>query len=118
MSIVFYSRTADAYTSEHLELMVSVHEELAKVIDTIRKTRETRQVISTSKKTDSPNQLLKPQIGGIVGNSPKLLEALDKISQIAPFDNTVLILGETGVGKEGLANIIHLFVDPKIISRS
>jgi DNA-binding NtrC family response regulator len=107
MSIVFYSRTPDAYTSEHLELMVSVREELTRVIDIIRKTRTTPQVIAKSQKTDSPNQLLKPQIDGIVGNSPKLLEALDKISQIAPFDNTVLILGETGVGKEGLANVIH-----------
>ena len=108
MSIVFYSRTSDSYTSWHLELMVSVREDLAKIIDTIRKTRTTRNVVSKSKRTDSPNQLLRPQIGGIVGKSPKLLEALDKISQIAPFDNTVLILGETGVGKEGLANVIHL----------
>jgi DNA-binding NtrC family response regulator len=107
MSIVFYSRTTDAYTAEHSELMVSVHEELTEVIDMIRKTRTISQVITKSQKTDSPNQLLKPQIDGIVGNSPKLLEALDKISQIAPFDNTVLILGETGVGKEGLANVIH-----------
>jgi DNA-binding NtrC family response regulator len=107
MSIVFYSRTPDAYTAEHSALMVSVREELRGVMDRIRKTRTTPEVIIKSQKTDSPNQLLKPQIEGIVGNSPKLLEALDKISQIAPFDNTVLILGETGVGKEGLANVIH-----------
>ncbi len=107
MSIVFYSRTPDAYMAEHSALMVSVREELRGVIDRIRKTRSTPEVNIKSQKTDSPNQLLKPQIDGIVGNSPKLLEALDKISQIAPFDNTVLILGETGVGKEGLANVIH-----------
>ncbi len=107
MSLLFYSRIPDAYTSEHLALMVSVREDLTRVIDIIRKARTTPQVISKSQKTDSPNQLLKSQIDGIVGNSPKLLEALDKISQIAPFDNTVLILGETGVGKEGLANVIH-----------
>jgi DNA-binding NtrC family response regulator len=107
MSIVFYSRTAEAYTAEHSELMVSVREELIGVIEMIRKTRTGPQIITKSQKTESPNQLLKPQIDGIVGNSPKLLEALDKISQIVSFDNTVLILGETGVGKEGLANVIH-----------
>ena len=114
ISIVFYSCTSDAYMAEHSELMVSVREELTEVIDMIRKTRTTRQVITKSQKTDSPNQLLKPQIDGIIGNSPKLLEALDKISQIAPFDNTVLILGETGVGKEGLANVIHRSSNRKI----
>lgn len=49
----------------------------------------------------------RPIIEGIIGNSPKLLEALDKLVQVAPFDSTVLILGETGVGKEGLVHAIH-----------
>jgi transcriptional regulator with GAF, ATPase, and Fis domain len=44
---------------------------------------------------------------GIIGRSPKVLEALDKVSQVAPFDNTVLIMGETGVGKEGLVKALH-----------
>ncbi len=32
---------------------------------------------------------------------------MDKVSQVAPFDNTVLIMGETGVGKEGLVKALH-----------
>ena len=52
-------------------------------------------------------QLHKPAIEGIIGSSPQLIEALDKISQVAPFDSTVLILGETGVGKEGLVKALH-----------
>jgi transcriptional regulator with GAF, ATPase, and Fis domain len=55
----------------------------------------------------APNQLLIPGIEGIIGNSPKLIEALDKVIQVAPFDNTVLILGETGTGKEGIVKAIH-----------
>lgn len=43
----------------------------------------------------------------IVGRSPRLLHALDLVSQVAPLDTTVLILGETGVGKEGIAKAIH-----------
>lgn len=43
----------------------------------------------------------------IIGRSPKLLQALDLVSQVAPLDTSVLILGETGVGKEGIARAIH-----------
>ncbi len=43
----------------------------------------------------------------IVGNSPALLRALQQVDQIAPTDSTVLILGETGTGKELVARAIH-----------
>jgi Nif-specific regulatory protein len=43
----------------------------------------------------------------IVGNSPALLAVLRKVEQIAPTDSTVLILGETGTGKELIARAIH-----------
>jgi transcriptional regulator with GAF, ATPase, and Fis domain/predicted ATPase len=43
----------------------------------------------------------------IVGNSPQLLEALGKVEKVAPTDSTVLVLGETGTGKELVARAIH-----------
>ncbi len=43
----------------------------------------------------------------MVGNSPALLDALDKAERVAPIDSTVLILGETGSGKELFARAIH-----------
>ncbi len=43
----------------------------------------------------------------IVGNSPALLEVLQQVERIAPTDATVLILGETGTGKELIARGIH-----------
>lgn len=43
----------------------------------------------------------------IVGNSPALVAVLRKVEQIAPADSTVLILGETGSGKELIARAIH-----------
>jgi len=44
---------------------------------------------------------------GIVGNSPKLNHAIEVAAQVAPSDMTVLITGESGVGKESFSKIIH-----------
>jgi transcriptional regulator with GAF, ATPase, and Fis domain len=43
----------------------------------------------------------------IVGKSPALLTVLAKVAQVAPTPSAVLLLGETGTGKELLAQAIH-----------
>jgi formate hydrogenlyase transcriptional activator len=43
----------------------------------------------------------------IVGQSPALQRALHQVETVAPTDSTVLILGETGTGKELIAHAIH-----------
>jgi predicted ATPase/transcriptional regulator with GAF, ATPase, and Fis domain len=43
----------------------------------------------------------------IVGNSPVLLEALHRVERVAPTESTVLIMGETGSGKELFARAVH-----------
>ena len=44
---------------------------------------------------------------GIVGSSRPLRDVLDQVRIVAPTDSTVLIEGETGTGKEVIANAIH-----------
>src|SRR5439155_1946091 len=44
---------------------------------------------------------------GVVGNSPKMHEVINKLRSIAPTSATVLIQGETGTGKELVARAIH-----------
>ena len=44
---------------------------------------------------------------GIVGESPAMIRALEKVRQVAPTDATVLIYGETGTGKELAARALH-----------
>jgi transcriptional regulator with GAF, ATPase, and Fis domain len=109
MSITFYSNKEQSYTWEHINLLSFIQAQVEQIVRTIAS-----EGINGKNSIEigvpvplAPNQSLQPQIEGIIGNSPKLLEALDKITQVAPFDNTALILGETGVGKEGLVRALH-----------
>ena len=44
---------------------------------------------------------------GIIGNDPKLNRSIEKAIQVAPTDISVLVIGESGVGKESIPRIIH-----------
>jgi formate hydrogenlyase transcriptional activator len=56
-----------------------------------------------------PEEEIRPEAGfaGIVGQSPALREVLDLVEMVAPSNSTVLLLGETGTGKELIAQAIH-----------
>ena len=65
------------------------------------------------KKLEEENILLKEEIkleysfSNIISKSPNYKTVLQKVEQVADTDTTVLILGETGTGKELLAKAIH-----------
>ena len=66
-----------------------------------------------SRSTEAENVVLherldkKYSFNGIVGNSPSLVDVLDKVKLVAPSKATVLLEGETGTGKELIAQAIH-----------
>jgi transcriptional regulator with GAF, ATPase, and Fis domain len=49
---------------------------------------------------------------GIIGGNTGLRNVMEMVRQVAPLNSTVLILGETGTGKELIANAIH-FSSPR-----
>ena len=60
----------------------------------------------SQKRTDMEIQSIKNRFG-IIGNAPALNYALQVAAQVANTDLTVLIFGESGVGKEAFSQIIH-----------
>ena len=46
-------------------------------------------------------------VDDIIGESAPMLHSLGEVSQVAPTDSTVLLLGETGTGKELFARAVH-----------
>ncbi|WP_216650085.1 sigma 54-interacting transcriptional regulator [Lewinella sp. W8] len=76
-----------------------------------------QQIEELSAKLQEENIILKEEmnynfdINNIVTVSPKYKQVLRQLSQVADADSTVLILGETGTGKELLARAIHRLSD-------
>jgi formate hydrogenlyase transcriptional activator len=56
---------------------------------------------------ENRNKAVPAELGTIVGDSPPLIAALNLASVVAPTDSNVLVLGETGTGKELFARAIH-----------
>jgi transcriptional regulator with GAF, ATPase, and Fis domain len=73
----------------------------------------TYQLLSEGSRNEQVMAALEEQIDHasmfeeIVGTSPAIKHVLSRVARVAPTDATVLILGETGVGKELIARAIH-----------
>lgn len=112
--LTLYAWGAGRYDSAHVELLEAVadpfvialanalsHEKLLKYRDTLL---DDNRFL---------NKELLAQAGDeIIGGSLGLRNVLEMVHQVAPLNNTVLILGETGTGKEVIANAIH-FASPR-----
>jgi len=74
-----------------------------------------RRVDELRKQLESENEALKEEIDTVTANGPiitvskKYMKVLGQIGQVAGTDATVLVTGETGTGKELLAQSIHNF---------
>ena len=61
----------------------------------------------SSDESPAPEEEAEPAFKGIIGRSPALRALLKQVAVVAPTDSTVLITGETGSGKELIAQAIH-----------
>jgi two-component system response regulator HydG len=61
----------------------------------------------TQQKSGSANRSKPPGVTGITGNCPAMHTLFEHIRKVSPTDSTVLVLGETGTGKEIVARSVH-----------
>ena len=125
------SLTTDAFTPDRIEVMrilaaqTAISLENARLYENMKGEVERRtaaeqalrealsEVEALKNRLEAENVYLQEEIrtqhnfNEIVGNSPTLLDALRKVERVAPTDSTVLIVGETGSGKELFARAVH-----------
>lgn len=74
---------------------------------------EKTTVSATNERLDLEQTYLREEIerahthNAVIGQSTAIRDVLRKVEQVAPMDSAVLILGETGTGKELIARTIH-----------
>jgi formate hydrogenlyase transcriptional activator len=102
------SRSESAFTEDDFSFLEQVARQVAIAVEnaldyekaTEEKNRETERRLYLEEE-------IRAEFGAIVGNSATLKATLDLVSVVAPTDSSVLILGETGTGKELIARAIH-----------
>lgn len=93
MEILSYFAAMAAFALDN----VQAYQEIKRLNKTLRKEKQYYQ--------EEHNNSL--NFKGIVGKSPAIAEVMEKITQVADTGATVLIEGETGVGKELVARAVH-----------
>jgi formate hydrogenlyase transcriptional activator len=104
------SATDGAFAPQDISFLKQVAAQVAIALDNARAYREIAELTDKLKKEklylqDEIRSVL--NFEEIVGESPALKHVLAQVNTVAPLDATVLILGETGTGKELIARAIH-----------
>jgi DNA-binding NtrC family response regulator len=86
------------FETEELLARVGTHIALRREIEAHRRSKATIQALVEEARSDAD---------ALIGPSPALERVREQIAQVAPTDSTVLVLGETGTGKELVARAIH-----------
>jgi len=107
-AVVLGSRHADGFLREDLPFLEEVAARIALGLDYAKVVREIRQMRNPPVGQGKPGGWSeKLAAGEIVGSSRQLLEVLEQVAIVAASDATVLVLGETGTGKDLIAKAIH-----------
>ena len=107
--IVLTNKDGQSYSKEHIHLLSLLNEPFGIAISNYTRFREISRLKDLLEEENRYLvENLKEQIGEeIIGDNFGLKTVIDLARQVAPLSSPVLLLGETGTGKELIANAIH-----------
>ena len=107
-NLVLFAEGLDRYSEEHLRLYSILYEPFAIALSNALRYDELNQLKEVM--ADDLRYLqsrLQRFSGDVIGEEFGLKEVMEMVREVAPLDSPVLLQGETGVGKEIIANAIH-----------
>jgi formate hydrogenlyase transcriptional activator len=101
-----FSSQDDAFREQDLALLRQIADQVALAVDNAA---AYRRIAELAEEKLYLEEEIRTEYGfeEIIGESPALRQALAQVETVAPSDATVLLLGETGTGKERMARSIH-----------
>ena len=104
-----FARGHDRFTDEHGRLLELIHDPLTIAVANNIRYRETLHLkdLLADDNRSLREELHRVSSTEIIGSRGGLQNVMESVSQVAPLTSQVLLLGETGVGKEIIANAIH-----------
>ena len=108
--ITMGSRRPDNFGQEDLDLLSQISTQIALAVDNAMaygRVTEARDRLREERLYLESEIRSEYNFEDIVGKSPALRKVLEQIAIVAPTDSTVLLLGETGTGKELVARAVH-----------
>ncbi|MGI4865122.1 MAG: sigma 54-interacting transcriptional regulator [Janthinobacterium lividum] len=108
--LIVASKAAYAFTPKDLHCLQEIAGQLAFALENIsayERTRLLSEQLEQEKTYLSEEIKVSHNFEEIIGTSPSLLAVLRGVAQVAPTDATVMLLGETGTGKELIARAVH-----------
>ncbi|MCL2915785.1 sigma-54 dependent transcriptional regulator [Shewanella corallii] len=103
----YYSKTPNSFRAIHADLIESHMHPLALITAF---NLQGRNLLAQNQQLAEQNDTLKRSLevkNGVIGADAGLKRVMEQVQAIAHLDTSVLILGETGVGKEVIANAVH-----------
>jgi len=107
--IDLFAKGHNRFSEKHAQLLEQLREPFAIAMANALRHQELKKLKEEllSDNRDLNSELISQAGDEVVGGESGLKRSMEKVAQIAHLKTTVLILGETGTGKEVIANAIH-----------
>ncbi len=107
--LIFTTEKAEGFNEGHLDMALQLKDPL---VIAMSNTLKHREVLRLNELLADDNQYLHGELrrlsgDEIVGANYGLREVMQKVRKVASLDSPVLLLGETGTGKDVIANALH-----------
>jgi len=104
--LFFSSRSVGVYREEHAQLLARLAGPVAAALEKARAMDEKRRLQNRTR-SPAPSMFPSPPAFDLLARLPGMIDVCRAIEQVAATDTSVLIMGETGTGKELVAQAIH-----------